>query len=113
MMRCIKIIALPTAKRKLIAIQRAKKLAARAATKLTYQLQNTNRMNIQSNAILEVDPINFARAFDVFRVDMALLSERQQLEFQHALRRYLSGDLDSEQWRHIVFKLGALRRVVF
>lgn len=104
------IVPLPQAKRKFIADQRVKRLSARAIRKLSAALHNSAKILSDTERETDIDPVSFARAFVPFREDMRLLSEQEQREFQYALQLYLSGALDSEEWRKIVSRLSELRR---
>lgn len=108
MIRQIAITTLPTWKREYISGQRTKKLSARVKHQLSTALYNSAKKREYK---VDIDPVSFARAFKPFREDMRLLSEQEQCEFECALQRYLAGALDSEEWRKIVSRLSALRRI--
>lgn len=111
MIKKVVITPLPATKRQFIADRRQRKTTASAAKKLSAALQGVRTKRSVFKSEVEVDPVEFSRAFSWFRSDISMLSDEEQLEFQFALRQYMGGVLDSEEWREIIAKLRALARV--
>lgn len=111
MIREVTITPISKTRREFIAARRDAKRFVRSAKRLSDALSRSAKYVATPDGDVDVDPVSFARAFDVFRADMQLLAECEQDEFRCTLRKYLAGAVDSEEWRQLVSKLSALRRI--
>ena len=110
MQKAITIRSISIEKRLYIERKRQSRLEAKASMKANRKLSASEQDVADKNTAYDIDPVEFARAFKLFRDDMHLLSEAAQIHFKNLLRGYLIGKVDHEIWRQAVSALSELRR---
>ena len=110
MQKLITIRPVSIEKRRLIETKRQARLQSKARMKASGKLNSTQYQAVDVATVHEIDPVEFARAFQPFREAMKLLSEEEQAHFQNLLRGYLLEMIDHETWRRAVGALRELRQ---
>lgn len=110
MQKLIAIRPVSIEKRRQIETKRQARLQAKARMKANGKLSTTQHETVDIATAHEIDPVEFARAFQPFREAMELLAEEDQAHFQNLLRGYLAGNFDHETWRRAVGALRELRQ---